>query len=157
MTVQVHSPDRGDQHSIGEVMLQVHSPPKEAKHPISSSNIKASEVSSTEPELVALSNDACLHALLATAVHLPSPIGMLTASPGAWPPLPPGSGPGCSSVGGGFLSELGPFYPKPGGKTLKVSPGRCLGGTPCRGLSSHIRNFTSRTFKVRKGMAHKLL
>lgn len=27
-------------------------------------------------------------------------------------------GPGCSSVGGGFLSELGPFYPTPGGQKL---------------------------------------
>lgn len=30
-------------------------------------------------------------------------------------------GPGCSSIGGGFLSELGPFYPKPGGKLLKAN------------------------------------
>ena len=28
-------------------------------------------------------------------------------------------GPGCSSIGGGFLSELGPFYPTPGGSGLK--------------------------------------
>lgn len=27
-------------------------------------------------------------------------------------------GPGCSSLAGGFLSELGPFYPSPGGKSL---------------------------------------
>lgn len=27
-------------------------------------------------------------------------------------------GPGCSSLGGGFLSELGPFYPTPNGQTL---------------------------------------
>ena len=27
-------------------------------------------------------------------------------------------GPGCSSIGGGFFSELGPFYPTPGGKEL---------------------------------------
>ena len=27
-------------------------------------------------------------------------------------------GPGCSSLGGGFWSELGPFYPTPGGKEL---------------------------------------
>ena len=27
-------------------------------------------------------------------------------------------GPGCSSIGGGFFSELGPFYPTPGGKAL---------------------------------------
>ena len=33
--------------------------------------------------------------------------------------LPPTcSGPGCSSLGGGLLSELGPFYPTPGGKEL---------------------------------------
>lgn len=27
-------------------------------------------------------------------------------------------GPGCSSLGGGFLAELGPFYPTPGGHRL---------------------------------------
>jgi serine carboxypeptidase-like clade 2 len=27
-------------------------------------------------------------------------------------------GPGCSSLGGGFLAELGPFYPTPGGQEL---------------------------------------
>lgn len=27
-------------------------------------------------------------------------------------------GPGCSSLGGGFLAELGPFYPTPGGQKL---------------------------------------
>ena len=27
-------------------------------------------------------------------------------------------GPGCSSLGGGFLAELGPFYPTPGGEKL---------------------------------------
>eukprot|EP00200_Dunaliella_tertiolecta_P006034 CAMPEP_0202355440 /NCGR_PEP_ID=MMETSP1126-20121109/10335_1 /ASSEMBLY_ACC=CAM_ASM_000457 /TAXON_ID=3047 /ORGANISM="Dunaliella tertiolecta, Strain CCMP1320" /LENGTH=561 /DNA_ID=CAMNT_0048948059 /DNA_START=38 /DNA_END=1723 /DNA_ORIENTATION=+ len=31
-------------------------------------------------------------------------------------------GPGCSSVGGGFLSELGAFLPKPDGKTLQGNP-----------------------------------
>ena len=31
------------------------------------------------------------------------------------------SGPGCSSIGGGFLSELGPFYPTPGGNGLKAN------------------------------------
>ncbi|KAF5835085.1 Alpha/Beta hydrolase protein [Dunaliella salina] len=31
-------------------------------------------------------------------------------------------GPGCSSVGGGFLSELGAFLPKPDGKTLQANP-----------------------------------
>lgn len=31
-------------------------------------------------------------------------------------------GPGCSSIGGGFLSELGPFYPTPGGKGLIRNP-----------------------------------
>ncbi len=30
-------------------------------------------------------------------------------------------GPGCSSIGGGFLSELGPFYPTPGGSGLKTN------------------------------------
>eukprot|EP00887_Chlorella_sp_A99_P004279 scaffold15.g4279.t1 len=30
-------------------------------------------------------------------------------------------GPGCSSLGGGFLSELGPFYPTPGGKALTAN------------------------------------
>lgn len=29
------------------------------------------------------------------------------------------SGPGCSSLAGGFMSELGPFYPTPGGKLQK--------------------------------------
>lgn len=28
-------------------------------------------------------------------------------------------GPGCSSLGGGFLSELGPYYPTPDGETLQ--------------------------------------
>lgn len=32
------------------------------------------------------------------------------------PPFPHRSGPGCSSLGGGFLSELGPFYPTPHGQ-----------------------------------------
>ena len=27
-------------------------------------------------------------------------------------------GPGCSSLGGGFLAELGPYYPTPGGERL---------------------------------------
>ena len=37
----------------------------------------------------------------------------------AGPSLPkPTQGPGCSSLGGGFWSELGPFYPTPGGKEL---------------------------------------
>uniref|UniRef100_A0A7R9YTY5 Carboxypeptidase n=1 Tax=Chlamydomonas euryale TaxID=1486919 RepID=A0A7R9YTY5_9CHLO len=31
-------------------------------------------------------------------------------------------GPGCSSLGGGFLSELGPFYPKADGVTLQKNP-----------------------------------
>jgi serine carboxypeptidase-like clade 2 len=31
-------------------------------------------------------------------------------------------GPGCSSIGGGFLSELGPFYPTPDGKHLVSNP-----------------------------------
>ncbi|KAG2491396.1 hypothetical protein HYH03_010187 [Edaphochlamys debaryana] len=31
-------------------------------------------------------------------------------------------GPGCSSIGGGFMSELGPWYPLPGGKELQVNP-----------------------------------
>ncbi|GAB4817359.1 hypothetical protein N2152v2_004405 [Parachlorella kessleri] len=30
-------------------------------------------------------------------------------------------GPGCSSIGGGFLSELGPFYPTPKGKDLQAN------------------------------------
>lgn len=29
-------------------------------------------------------------------------------------------GPGCSSIGGGFMSELGPFLPLPGGRKLQV-------------------------------------
>lgn len=32
----------------------------------------------------------------------------------------PHSGPGCSSVGGGFMTELGPFFPLPGGRDLQV-------------------------------------
>lgn len=35
-------------------------------------------------------------------------------------------GPGCSSLGGGFMSELGPFLPNKDGKTLKVRV-LCLG------------------------------
>ncbi|KAL6748591.1 serine carboxypeptidase-domain-containing protein [Haematococcus lacustris] len=31
-------------------------------------------------------------------------------------------GPGCSSLGGGFLSELGPFMPLPGAQQLKANP-----------------------------------
>eukprot|EP00879_Flechtneria_rotunda_P007837 GHRR01008213.1.p2 GENE.GHRR01008213.1~~GHRR01008213.1.p2 ORF type:complete len:332 (+),score=103.32 GHRR01008213.1:244-1239(+) len=31
-------------------------------------------------------------------------------------------GPGCSSFGGGFMSELGPFYPRADGKTLQGNP-----------------------------------
>ncbi|XP_038989930.1 serine carboxypeptidase-like 42 [Phoenix dactylifera] len=31
-------------------------------------------------------------------------------------------GPGCSSVGGGAFSELGPFYPKPNGEGLRRNP-----------------------------------
>ncbi len=31
-------------------------------------------------------------------------------------------GPGCSSLGGGFMSELGPFLPGKDGKTLKANP-----------------------------------
>ena len=34
----------------------------------------------------------------------------------ALPPFSSRSGPGCSSLGGGFLSELGPFYPTPHGQ-----------------------------------------
>ena len=30
------------------------------------------------------------------------------------------SGPGCSSIGGGFMAELGPFFPKRDGRTLQV-------------------------------------
>lgn len=41
------------------------------------------------------------------------------------------TGPGCSSVGGGMLSELGPFYPTPNGRHLLKNPyswnkGRCF-------------------------------
>lgn len=32
------------------------------------------------------------------------------------------SGPGCSSLGGGFMSELGPFYPKKDGRSLQDNP-----------------------------------
>lgn len=46
------------------------------------------------------------------------------------PPTPPPvgpvpcvrSGPGCSSLGGGFMSELGPFYPTQGGDRLQPNP-----------------------------------
>ncbi|KXZ45430.1 hypothetical protein GPECTOR_55g336 [Gonium pectorale] len=31
-------------------------------------------------------------------------------------------GPGCSSIGGGLMSELGPFYPLPGGRNLQANP-----------------------------------
>ncbi|PNW79430.1 hypothetical protein CHLRE_09g414800v5 [Chlamydomonas reinhardtii] len=31
-------------------------------------------------------------------------------------------GPGCSSLGGGFMTELGPFYPQPGGRSLEANP-----------------------------------
>lgn len=31
-------------------------------------------------------------------------------------------GPGCSSLGGGFMSELGPFFPSKDGKKLQVNP-----------------------------------
>eukprot|EP00878_Enallax_costatus_P040230 GHUV01046271.1.p1 GENE.GHUV01046271.1~~GHUV01046271.1.p1 ORF type:complete len:194 (+),score=3.27 GHUV01046271.1:218-799(+) len=31
-------------------------------------------------------------------------------------------GPGCSSIGGGFMSELGPFYPNKDGKSLQQNP-----------------------------------
>eukprot|EP00197_Chlamydomonas_leiostraca_P008089 CAMPEP_0202867848 /NCGR_PEP_ID=MMETSP1391-20130828/9657_1 /ASSEMBLY_ACC=CAM_ASM_000867 /TAXON_ID=1034604 /ORGANISM="Chlamydomonas leiostraca, Strain SAG 11-49" /LENGTH=607 /DNA_ID=CAMNT_0049547925 /DNA_START=146 /DNA_END=1969 /DNA_ORIENTATION=- len=31
-------------------------------------------------------------------------------------------GPGCSSLGGGFMSELGPWLPLPGGTTLQANP-----------------------------------
>lgn len=31
-------------------------------------------------------------------------------------------GPGCSSLGGGFLSELGPWFPQPGGRALQPNP-----------------------------------
>lgn len=31
-------------------------------------------------------------------------------------------GPGCSSVGGGAMSELGAFYPNKAGDGLKVNP-----------------------------------
>lgn len=32
------------------------------------------------------------------------------------------SGPGCSSLGGGFMSELGPFYPSRNGRRLQENP-----------------------------------
>jgi serine carboxypeptidase-like clade 2 len=32
------------------------------------------------------------------------------------------SGPGCSSIGGGFMSELGPFYPTRSGTKLQANP-----------------------------------
>jgi hypothetical protein len=35
------------------------------------------------------------------------------------------SGPGCSSLGGGFMSELGPFYPTQDGRALQANPYRC--------------------------------
>lgn len=31
-------------------------------------------------------------------------------------------GPGCSSLGGGFMSEIGPFFPEPDGRTLQRNP-----------------------------------
>ncbi|GIM06742.1 hypothetical protein Vretimale_10995, partial [Volvox reticuliferus] len=31
-------------------------------------------------------------------------------------------GPGCSSIGGGFMTELGPFFPMPGGQDLQRNP-----------------------------------
>ncbi|EFJ47842.1 hypothetical protein VOLCADRAFT_74841 [Volvox carteri f. nagariensis] len=31
-------------------------------------------------------------------------------------------GPGCSSIGGGFMTELGPFFPLPGGRELQRNP-----------------------------------
>ena len=33
-------------------------------------------------------------------------------------------GPGCSSLGGGLMSELGPFYPHKDGRSLKSNPYR---------------------------------
>ena len=32
------------------------------------------------------------------------------------------SGPGCSSVGGGAFTELGPFYPTGDGRGLRTNP-----------------------------------
>lgn len=33
-------------------------------------------------------------------------------------------GPGCSSLGGGLMSELGPFFPTKDGRTLQANPYR---------------------------------
>jgi hypothetical protein len=44
--------------------------------------------------------------------------------------VPRCSGPGCSSLGGGFLSELGPFLPLPGGTKLQVRLHARYGSSP---------------------------
>jgi hypothetical protein len=44
------------------------------------------------------------------------------------------TGPGCSSVGGGMLSELGPFYPTPDGAHLQqndYSWNKCMLNRSC--------------------------
>lgn len=58
------------------------------------------------------------------------------------------SGPGCSSVGGGAFTELGPFYPRGDGRGLRLNKkswnrGRSLG---CRYIS--IPFFFSKEWKV---------
>jgi hypothetical protein len=67
------------------------------------------------------SQAVCAHGLRSSASF---PMGT-TVQHGVSPRLPPSpvySGPGCSSLGGGFMTELGPFYPQPGGRTLAPNP-----------------------------------
>ena len=50
-------------------------------------------------------------------VHSPLPLSSVLVSY----PIPTFSGPGCSSIGGGAFTELGPFFPKGDGRGLRIN------------------------------------
>ncbi|KAG2431440.1 hypothetical protein HXX76_009455 [Chlamydomonas incerta] len=65
--------------------------------------------------------------VLAEAVDEPPATAGVTGGEGAAATTKPlllwlNGGPGCSSLGGGFMTELGPFYPQPGGRGLQANP-----------------------------------
>jgi len=70
----------------------------------------------------------CMSIYVSRGFGLLSGAPPLSRSDTPWPPSRVGvvpcacSGPGCSSLGGGFMSELGPFYPTQGGDRLQPNP-----------------------------------
>lgn len=91
----------------------------------------------------------CRDLACAALTHVPSPYAPLSPSARS-------GGPGCSSIGGGFLSELGPYYPNADG-TLQENPwvrvARALQSAPqltaAAGVEPHCQHALPRLASLR--------